>query len=124
MGNENYYVKITGKANIPKPLSIGHNFRLTADCSVTSESRSDNNDGSFDLVYRLEPITVEVEKDNGEIIKAKDPRRNSVKIRNVFHRKWELLNIPIDPEDFYNKVTNYIIINADTIVDEVTKESR
>jgi hypothetical protein len=39
---ENYYVKIQGKANIPSALSIGHNYRLTADCSITSESKSDN----------------------------------------------------------------------------------
>jgi len=88
MENETYYVKIQGKANIPTALSIGHNYKLTADCSITSEQKNDNENGSFDIIYKVEPITVEIQKDNGEITKAKDPRKNSVKFRNYLYKLW------------------------------------
>jgi len=88
MENEIYFVKIQGKANIPTPLKIGHNYKLTADCSITSEQKNDNENGSFDIIYKVEPITVEIQKDNGEITKAKDPRKNSVKFRNYLYKLW------------------------------------
>jgi hypothetical protein len=31
-------------------------------------------------------VTVEIEKDNGEVIKAADPRKNSVKFRNYLRK--------------------------------------
>jgi len=86
MENEIYFVKIQGKANVPEKLSIGHNYKLEADCSITSETRCDNENGEFDVIYKVEPITVSIQKDNGKIIKAKDPRRNSQKIRNYLYK--------------------------------------
>lgn len=79
---ETYFVKILGKANIPERITIGHNYRLSADCSVTQEQKIDNENGEYDVIFRVEPITIEIQKDNGKIIKAKDPRRNSQKMRN------------------------------------------
>lgn len=86
--NETYYIKIQGKANIPHALSIGHNYRLTSDCSITSETKTDNDNGTFDVTFKVEPITVEIQCDNGEIVKAKDPRKNSQKIRNYLFKHY------------------------------------
>ncbi len=83
---EVYYVKINGKVNVPSKLPIGHNYRLTADCSVTGESKEDNENGSYSIISKLVPITVAIENDNGEIIKAKDPRKNSQKMRNYLYK--------------------------------------
>jgi hypothetical protein len=102
---ENYYVKIQGKANIPSALSIGHNYRLTADCSITSEQRTDNEDGTYDLVYRLEPITVEIGRDNGEVVKAKDPRKNSQKLRNYLFKLYHDEGYTEDFDRVYDAVT-------------------
>jgi len=85
---ETYYIKIQGKVNIPEKLSIGHNYKLTADCSIVSEQKEDNEDGTFSVIYKMVPVTVEVQKDNGETIKAKDPRKNSQKIRNYLFKEY------------------------------------
>jgi hypothetical protein len=84
--NDTYYIKLQGKANIPVALHIGHNFKITADCSIVSEQRSDNEDGTYAVTYKAVPVTVEIEKDNGEVIKAADPRKNSVKFRNYLRK--------------------------------------
>lgn len=116
--NETYYLKISGKVNVPTKLEIGHNYKLVMDCSVTKEERSDNDDGTFSVVSKIEPITAEITKDNGEVVKAKDTRKNSQKIRNLLHFKWQSMVDAIDFELLYDKVTGYILRNMDTIIKE------
>ena len=88
MENEIYFLKIQGKVNIPTRVEIGHNYKIVADCSITSETRIDNDNGEFDVVFKVEPITCEISKDNGAVIKAKDPRKNSQKFRNYLYKLW------------------------------------
>jgi len=113
---ETFFLKIVGKVNIPERLSIGHNFKVTADCSITSETKSDNEDGNFDVIFKAEPITCEISQDNGKIIKAKDPRKNSTKIRNLLHWKWQQSNSAEDFESYYTRFTNYVLVNMDALI--------
>lgn len=119
--NEHYFIKIIGKANIPTPLSIGHNYNVTMDCSITAENKVDNEDSTFDIIYKVEPVTATIQKDNGEVVKAKDPRKNSTKIRNYLHRIWSERDIGLDFEDYYTTVTNKILRDLPFIVDNLDK---
>lgn len=83
-----YFLKIQGKANIPKPLSIGHNFKVICDCSITQKQEDDNEAGGLDITWKAVPLNMEIGQDNGEIVKAKDPRKNSVKIRNMLWKEY------------------------------------
>lgn len=119
---ENYFVKIQGKANIPTALAIGHNYVVMNDCSITSEQRVDNNDGTFDVIYKAEPLTMTIQKDNGETVKAKDPRKNSVKIRNMLWK--EFFNDTGGAEDFdkvYEQATWVILSMMPTIYREAIR---
>ncbi len=109
MENEVYYIKIQGKANIPNALAIGHNYKITADCSITTATKADNNDGTFDYTFKAEPITIEIQKDNGETIKAKDPRRNSVLIRNGLWKVYFNEGITEEFDSVYNEVSWVIL---------------
>lgn len=109
MPNENYFIKIQGKANIPKRIAIGHNFKVTADCSVTEEQRIDNEDGSFDVVFKVVPITAEIQKDNGEVIKAKDPRKNSQKMRNYLFKIYSDEGYVEDFDHVYDMFTREVM---------------
>lgn len=114
--NEKYYIKIQGKANIPKRLAIGHNYRLESDCSITSETTRDNEDGSYDIIFKVEPITVSIAKDNGEVVKAKDPRKNSVKFRKAC---WKVADYhQIDDEKFYDFATAKCIGMLESLAEE------
>lgn len=119
----NYFIKITGKVNIPIPITIGHNYKLVADCSVVSEQKNDNENGEFDIIYKMIPITLEVAKDNGEFIKAKDPRRNSEKFRKYLWKLWsESEAVTMDFDDIYEKVTYKAMAELPQILREVIKE--
>lgn len=119
--NENYFIKIQGKANVPERVDIGHNYKLTADCSVTSESRIDNQDGSFDIIFKVEPVTVAIEKDNGEVIKAKDPRKNSQKLRNYLFKLYHDEGYVEDFDRVYDEVTYVVMSYMPSMLREAIK---
>ncbi len=109
MPKETYYIKIQGKANIPQKLSIGHNFKITSDCSIVSESKEDNEDGTFSIIYKAVPVTIEIETDNGETIKAKDPRKNSAKIHNYLRKVYWNEGYVEDIDTVYDEFTNEVL---------------
>jgi hypothetical protein len=118
----NYFLKISGKVNIPCPMAIGHNYKLVADCSVVNEMKCDNENGEFDIIYKLVPITAEISKDNGETIKAKDPRRNSEKLRKYLWKVWsdsEWCLLPFD--DVYTATTNEVMSIMPVILKDAVK---
>jgi hypothetical protein len=116
-----YYAKIIGKVNIPVPLSIGHNFKLTADCSITSESKEDNENGEFSVTYKLVPITAEIVKDNGETIKAKDPRKNSQKIRAFLFKCYASEGYTEDFDLVYDAFTQEVMSMSPMLLREAIK---
>lgn len=87
MDKNTYFIRINGKANIPTPLEIGHNYKLISDCSVTQIQEDDDEKGGRDVTFKAVPVTVEIGVDNGPTVKAKDPRRNSAKIRNMLWKQ-------------------------------------
>ena len=116
---DTYYVKVQGKANIANKLEIGHNYKLVSDASIVGENRIDNEDGTYDVVYKMVPITVEISKDNGPIVKAKDTRKNSVQFRKAC---WMVSNNnQIDDERFYDFATKRCMGLLDTLADEYKK---
>lgn len=121
MGNEVYYIKIQGKANIPNALSIGHNFKITSDCSITSQTKTDNDDGTFSVTFKAEPITVEIQKDNGEVIKAKDPRKNSQKIRNYLFKHYFNEGVIEDFDRVYDAFTLEVMAMTPQLLREAVK---
>lgn len=119
--NETYYVKIAGKVNIPNSLAIGHNYKLTSDCSIVSEQRSDNEDGTFSVTYKMVPITVSIEKDNGKTTKAKDPRKNSVKMRLYLLKCHTQEGLTEDFEAVYDAFTNEVMMLTPQLMRDAIK---
>lgn len=112
METNSYYIKIIGKANIPQALEIGHNFKVIADCSVTQEQKDDNENGTYDITYKVVPITAEISKDNGPTIKATDPRRNSQKIRNYLFKHYHDEGVVEGFDEIYDAFTFEVMANT------------
>jgi hypothetical protein len=100
---DNYVLKLTGKAELPSPLKIGHNIKTTLQGSIVSETISDNEDGTNTHYFSFRPIIVEVLNETGERIKAKDVRRLSQQLRSLLWKRWQESNEPTEFEDYYNK---------------------
>lgn len=110
MNNETYYIKISGSANIPEPLIIDTNYLISTNCSITSSTTSTNDDGTFSVTYKAVPITCEVLKSNGEIVRAKDPRRNSQKIRNFLFKEYANEGFTEDFDSVYDAFTLEVML--------------
>lgn len=120
--NKIYYVKIQGKVNIPTELAIGHNYQLKADCSIVSENKSDLENGEYSITYKMVPLTAEVLKDNGETVKARDPRRNSEKFRKYLYKLWSDEGVLHEFDKVYEMVTMSAMSNMPHYLREAIKK--
>jgi hypothetical protein len=106
MENENtYFIKINGKTNIPERLEVDKNYHITCDCSITQEQKDSNENGTYNVTFKAQPITLEILKDNGKIIKAKDPRKNSQRFRNYLYKLWMEDGCIYPFDEVYEQVT-------------------
>jgi hypothetical protein len=118
-----YILKISGKVSMLEPVEMGHNYRTVIEGSITTITDSDNEDGKINRTYLFKPIKVDLVNEKGQTIKTKDPRSNSKKIRSVSYAIWKARNLACEEEDFYNRFTRQIILNADYLADLVEKDN-
>lgn len=110
-------LRLTGKAESPEPLEIGHNYSVVLEGSIVSATETDNNDGTYSVVYTFRPVKVDVLKPMGEALKLKDTRSNSQLIRALVYKKWLNAGSDIDFDTYYDKVCGAIMVNMDKITD-------
>lgn len=110
-----YFVRLSGKANIPEPLEIGKNYKLVTQGTVTSFTESDLNDGRHVIYYKYVPITMETIDDLGEAIRAKDTRSLSSLFRARLWKEWNKNPEGRTFEEFYETVMQRLIQDAETI---------
>ena len=106
----NSVLKLQGKAEIPENLEIGTNYEVHIKGSITAVTESDNNDGSHTLYHKFEPVFVEVITEMGKSIKAKDPRRNSAKIRNYLFKAYFNEGYTEDFDSVYDAFTLEVML--------------
>jgi hypothetical protein len=117
---DTFYLKLAGKVNIPSHMEIGHNYRVLLDGSVTGETKTDNEDGTYTVMSKFEPIVAEIQKDHGEMVKSKDVRSMATKVRHMLYRKWEANSSPLGHEEYYERVMRHIINNLEELAEEAT----
>ena len=100
---DSFVLKISGKAELPKGLSIGHNVKTILEGSIISETVSDNDDGFKTHTYLLKPIIVETIDEKGERVRAKDTRSRSTQLRSLIFKLWRQENSPVEFDDFYDE---------------------
>lgn len=92
-------VKITGLSEIESPLEIGKSYEIKSKTECTSITKTNNDDGSFTFRFLLRQIQTEIIREDGEVIRVRDNKKQSQKLRS------QLVAIAIDrgedPEKFY-----------------------
>jgi hypothetical protein len=119
---DSYFLKLTGKAELPQAISIGHNFRVLAEGSIVSEEISDNDDGFKNHGYKFQPVKLEAITETGKTIKAKDTRSDSKLWHAQMYVKWKEADVDMDSDEFYHLVCSWERRNADFIVAAALKE--
>ena len=108
-----FILKITGGAYLgeevdrTKQLIIKH-----AELSIYDVNMPDNEDGTYDKVYKAKIVSPILFEQGEKSIKGRDKTRQSVKVRYAIQSMPEALN---DREEFYKMFTDKIISNPDEV---------
>lgn len=111
-----YNLKLTGKLNIPEELPIGKDFHVALVGSITAITKKNNEDGTFTLDHKFEPLTLEILRENGTTMKV-DKTRLSQKLRSrafIHEQQYQ-------SENMYEWFTKKAIAHFDEIVEYVKK---
>lgn len=108
---KDYVLKLTGKASILQPLIKYHNYDLKLSGTVTQETRSDNQDGTENVIYRYEPILVEVLNDKGERLELADTRSKSQILRGCFFKDWQKSGSELPFDSWRDNLMNQLIVH-------------
>ena len=114
---KDYVVKLSGKVSILEPLIMGNNYKLLMSGAVTSETRIDNNDESENIIYKFEPILVELQDDLGKRLALADTRSKSAILRGCFWKDWQKSGSNLPFEDWRDNLMNQIILHHTEIAE-------
>jgi len=99
-----YTLKLTGKASIPAPLDIGHNYTVKINGSIVSKTEADSQGEEILMYYKFVPVLVEVITPRGETLKSKDTRSMGQQMRALLYKKWrEEVGSNETSEEFYQR---------------------
>lgn len=118
-----HILRIAGSVEIPKELTSGHNYKVSLEGAVPKIEMVDNENGTFDVIYKLKPIRVEVVTETGETLKAKDPRKNSELARMQCKAIYLEKGLTVDFDTFYDKFMAIQRVYANTTAEEVIKQN-
>lgn len=121
MEPNSYFVKISGKANIPEPLELGNGYKIVLEGEITASSDFSLQNGTFDRTFTYKPALATIEDDKGRVIKAKDLRSRSSQIRRMLYRAWEVDPGETDHEEDYDRTMKYILAHIYDIREESKK---
>ena len=113
--NENI-LRLSGKVSIPEPLEIGYDYQIAIKGQITGRSEDDNHDGSHNLTFKFEPLSVEILTPQGKTLKSKDKQKMSQKLRSRIYLAYQDSQTQDDFDIFYQKTMNYLMSNLDLIL--------
>ena len=115
---KSYILRLTGKAELPQDIQIGHNYHVSLEGSVPSVTESDNDDGTHNRIYTFKPVKIEVLDEKGKTIKLKDARRKSQLLHGELWHAWKFEDKGLDADQYYEKAMSGIIKNIGEITEK------
>ena len=118
------FLSITGKAEVEKDLTIGHDYTIGINVNCISSKDTDNQEGKIDREFKLK-LTGEImiTNDWGQKITAKTKETKSKKVRGLLFKKWQENDLGHNKDDFYNGIQNYILTHPDKIIYDAKQEN-
>lgn len=114
-------LKISGSCEIPEDLKCSHAYKVTIEGTIPKMETTDNHNGTFDVLYKMKPVRVEIINEKGEILRAKDTRSLSELQRNQLLAIYKDKNLDMEFDKFYELTMAGYRANADRITNEIIK---
>ena len=118
-------IKITGSVNIPDELQIDCEYVLQCKTSCDKVEKKSNQDGTVNLIYKLRlsgDMTI-LDSKLKQLMKAKDTKSMSQKLRGRIYEYQNEKGITIPEEEFYRVQMQKLIIYWDMIADFLKNKS-
>lgn len=119
--NENV-LKLSGKASIDGELELGKTYAVGIEIGITNEDRVNNEDGSFDRVFKGKLIKAQIHTETGKI-RTKEKNSQSSKLRLAIMRR-KPADSPLEDEAWYQYILGGIRFNLDQVIDLVQKRDQ
>ena len=113
--NENI-LKLSGSVSIPEALEVGQNYHVSLDGQITGRSDDSNEDGTLDTSWKFRPVRVEILLPTGRVVKAKDKRKLSQKLRGKLWIVWNESGSQLSEQEFYDQSMGKIIANCEQLL--------
>ena len=116
---KDYILKLSGKASLLEELINDHEYNLKVNGEITEETEKSNNDGSYNIIYKFQPKIIEIESDSGEVVKTKDIRKRSQKLRGMIYYFWQDYGADshLSADEFYNRFMDKLMVNLSGVIE-------
>lgn len=116
-----YVLKITGGVSLPGPILPSKNIILTrGELSVYEAAKRDNQDGSFNMLYKAKFVAGVDFEQGGRPIRGADKTSKSKKLRGAFYYVWaEESGMDFDP--YYEIQMDKLIANLPEVINFLKK---
>ena len=108
---DNIQLKITGGMDMETEPTTGHDLIIQLPVSIYSKETKDNQDGTFNVVYKAKACGAIEARQGDQRIQGKDKTKDSKKTRDFLYWQGESYNV-VDHESFYSDVLQ--LFRADT----------
>ena len=111
-----HILQITNESELPEALKIDQSYQLSINADVKNIQKKSNEDGTYTFVYKARQNTCEILDATGKVIKTKDTKKQSQKLRQHI----EFLRKEFRPEEeeeaFYERSMQVIRHYAEDIL--------
>lgn len=107
-------LRFQGTVELPEPLIPGQDYDFLCKGACRGKSEDDNDDGTFDSTWKARLYTVDVVKADGQVIKSKDNKKKSQKLRGAIWN-WAQEHGD-DDENLYDWFMGWVIGNVDRLI--------
>ena len=110
---KDYILKLSGKASLLEELENDHEYDISINGETTEQTEVSNGDGSYNILYKFKPKIIEILKDNGEVVKTKDIRKKSQKLRGMIYYFWQDSSVSnsLNADEFYDRFMDKLMAN-------------
>ena len=114
---KDYILKLSGKASLLQEIENDKEYNLRVNGETTAKTEVPNGDGSYNIIYKFQPKIIEIEGEGGEIIKTKDLRKKSQKLRGALYYLWQEQSGNLDQDEFYDRFMDKLLANLNGVVE-------
>ena len=117
-----HVMKVTGSANLPEGLKLGHEYSLVVKTDCYDISDRDNQNGTFNRVYKLKQTgEAAITTDFGRIIQSKGRKSKSKALYGSFYYEHERRRVAKKFEDWREQMMVLFIKHLPELIDYVQK---